>query len=47
MYLLYGFDSSAQGNAWVSIYQQECRFAFSRDHDDWERLRKITRMNEP
>src|SRR5918994_3810355 len=34
LHLLCGFDRSAQGNAWATIYQQDGKFAFSRDHDD-------------
>ena len=34
MYLPCGFNGLAQGNAWATIYQQDGKFAFSRDHDD-------------
>src|SRR5829696_6257787 len=44
LHLLCGSDSSAQGNAWASIYQQEVRLAFSREHADWELLRKRGRL---
>jgi hypothetical protein len=39
-----GFDGSVQGNAWASIYQQDGRFAFFREHADWELLRKWDRL---
>ena len=34
MYLPCGFNGPAKGNGWASIYQQDGKFAFSRDHDD-------------
>jgi hypothetical protein len=44
MYLPCGFDRPIQSNAWASIYQQVGPFAFSREHADWEVLRKRGRM---
>jgi hypothetical protein len=34
LYLPCGFNGPAKGNAWASIYQQDGKFAFSRDRDD-------------
>jgi hypothetical protein len=33
-----------KGNAWASIYQQDCRFAFFREHADWGLLRNRGRI---